>query len=281
MSYFALEFRYPTIEIDHALLQVLAETADVQIVGRRVVQLPLAKRAGQLQPRFGERRPQPRILAPRPAHQIVQFCAAIVRNLRPRAGRNVAHHLATGQRRIWGATWNGEITEQHVRQLSNRRPSVVRTQCGDLPQHDAKRPDVRFGGENVILQRLRCHPANRQRRPFAIAAAGRCRCRHRTAAVRMMLRMLTVERTPIEVEPETSGVGTVVLSQLAAGVRIVRTTRGGLMRLRMRLRLVGGLLQVQSALQIDGHAEIADFTHAVVIEEDVAGGQVAMDDLRG
>lgn len=69
---FALELRYPPIKVDHALLEILAEPTDVQILGRVrsvvVLELPLAECPRQAGPSLTERGPLPWVLPPGALH---------------------------------------------------------------------------------------------------------------------------------------------------------------------------------------------------------------------
>lgn len=56
MSYLALKLRNAPVKVHHALLQILTEAADVQVIGRRIVHFPLAQQTRQLQPGLSERR---------------------------------------------------------------------------------------------------------------------------------------------------------------------------------------------------------------------------------
>lgn len=101
----------------------------------------------------------------------------------------------------------------------------------------------------MILQCLRGHPTDRQRWPFAIAVRRLCRL----AAV-----VVLVERAPMKIEAKPiRRLGAALLAQYFGASR----------------------LQMQRSIQINGHAEIADFAHAIVVEQHVAGGQVTMNDL--
>lgn len=68
-SYFALELRDAVVEVDHSVLEILAEPAHVHVVRRRrVVVHPLVQRPRDLQPRLGEGGSHVRILVPAAGH---------------------------------------------------------------------------------------------------------------------------------------------------------------------------------------------------------------------
>lgn len=106
---FALKLGNSPVKVHHALLQILAEPADVQVLGRvgsvRFLELPLAQRPGQAVPRLGEGRPLAGILSPRALHQVVQFGPAVGWNLWPRTTGHVPNDLPSGQRGVGGAPW--------------------------------------------------------------------------------------------------------------------------------------------------------------------------------
>lgn len=98
-SDFTLKLGYSPIEVHHALFQIFAKPAHVQIFGRVggivVLQLPLAECPREARACLTERGPLPWVLSPGALHQIVQLRPAVGGHLRAGTIRDTPDYLTT------------------------------------------------------------------------------------------------------------------------------------------------------------------------------------------